>query len=149
MEETYPSWRPKLAQSCETPDPLGTVRSHSKVSQLMDDTLDETSYGVPPNLLMTASQEGSGLNLFAFMLLPLLPDHLHQASWSYLTFVAMSGVQSSSKLLFILWNFNEDAERGFEVAIWRLGVLEALRRSMAYLALLATYAGNLWIYKQV
>lgn len=104
------------------------------------------SYGVPPNLLMTASQ---GLNLLAFMLLPLLPDHLHEASWSYLSFVAMSGVQSSSKLLFILWNFNEDTERGFEVAIWRLGILEALRRSMAYLALLATYAGNLWIYKQL
>ena len=29
-----------------------------------------------------------------------------------------------------------------QVAIWRLGILEALRRSMAYLALLATYASR-------
>ena len=28
------------------------------------------------------------------------------------------------------------------MAIWRLGILEALRRSMAYLALLATYASR-------
>eukprot|EP00913_Durusdinium_trenchii_P033077 g30967.t1 len=61
----------------------------------------------------------------------------------------MSGVQSSSKLLFILWNFNEENEHGFQVAIWRLALLEALRRSVSWLALVATYAGKLWIYKQV
>ncbi|OLP79275.1 hypothetical protein AK812_SmicGene40458 [Symbiodinium microadriaticum] len=84
----------------------------------------------------------------SFLLLPLLPEHLLEAKWSILSFAAVSGVQGSSRLLFLIWNFNEELQHGFQVAIWRLGLLEGLRRSVAWLALMTSYAGSLWIYKQ-
>jgi len=104
------------------------------------------SYGLPPNLLMATSQ---ALGMASFLLLPLLPEHLLEAKWSILSFAAVSGVQGSSRLLFLIWNFNEELQHGFQVAIWRLGLLEGLRRSVAWLALMTSYAESLWIYKQV
>ncbi|CAJ1444683.1 unnamed protein product, partial [Effrenium voratum] len=71
------------------------------------------SFGIPPNLLMTVSQ---GLNLAAFLLLPLLPEH-QDTNWSYICFAAVSGVQSSSRLLYLIWNFNEEMDHGFQA--WR------------------------------
>eukprot|EP00439_Symbiodinium_sp_Y106_P066703 s733_g10.t3 len=104
------------------------------------------SYGLPPNLLMATSQ---ALGMASFLLLPLLPEHLLEAKWSILSFAAVSGVQGSSRLLFLIWNFSEELQHGFQVAIWRLGLLEGLRRSVAWLALMTSYAESLWIYKQV
>ncbi|CAK9088663.1 Hypothetical protein SCF082_LOCUS41868 [Durusdinium trenchii] len=203
------------------------------------------SYGIPPNLLMTASQ---ALSLMAFLLLPMLPEHLYEADWSYLSYAAMSGESdpkdsrevpkgkealkdqkdpkmgrlhcfdlmrrrlrfaecqghrnavhmdqavSSCACTVEVWqevslastqrwpevpkyivqrqvlqkfgraltsSINISTQpAGIGVAIWRLALLEALRRSVSWLALVATYAtwpktlgtsgaGKLWIYKQV
>eukprot|EP00931_Biecheleriopsis_adriatica_P028261 TRINITY_DN1687_c0_g1_i1.p1 TRINITY_DN1687_c0_g1~~TRINITY_DN1687_c0_g1_i1.p1 ORF type:complete len:3142 (-),score=579.43 TRINITY_DN1687_c0_g1_i1:40-9312(-) len=104
------------------------------------------SQGIPPNLLMALSQ---ALSLMTFFLLPSMSTRDLQPDWSYFVYLALSGVQSSSKLLFLIWNFNEDFERGFQVAIRRVGLLESLRCSVTWLAVSLSYAGLDFINKQV
>merc|ERR1719229_684357 len=65
---------------------------------------------------------------------PYTPEQGHD--WLLLLFVALIGLQSSSRLLFIVWNFNEDLHGGFQVAARRIGLLESLRTAVVSLAAL-------------
>eukprot|EP00442_Polarella_glacialis_P024641 CAMPEP_0115122638 /NCGR_PEP_ID=MMETSP0227-20121206/46955_1 /TAXON_ID=89957 /ORGANISM="Polarella glacialis, Strain CCMP 1383" /LENGTH=3177 /DNA_ID=CAMNT_0002524635 /DNA_START=126 /DNA_END=9659 /DNA_ORIENTATION=+ len=104
------------------------------------------SRGIPPNLLMASSQL---LNILFFVLVPSLPGDFFQTDFASLTYLGLCGVQSTSRLLFIVWNFNEDFHGGFQVAARRIGVLESLRSGVAWLAVTLSYAGLDYINKQL
>jgi len=103
------------------------------------------SGGIPPNLLMAISQ---AINLALFVLMPSMASGVFESDLSYTLYLLVSGVQSSSRLLFLIWNFSEN-EAGFQVAIWRLGLLEGLRAGIAWLAVALSFAGMDFINKQV
>jgi len=102
------------------------------------------SAGIPPNLLMAISQ---AINLIVFVLMPSMASGVFESDLSYTFYLVVSGAQSSSRLLFLIWNFSED-EQGFEVAIWRLGLLEGLRAGLAWLAVTLSLAGMDYVNKQ-
>eukprot|EP00930_Biecheleria_cincta_P039601 TRINITY_DN27203_c0_g1_i1.p1 TRINITY_DN27203_c0_g1~~TRINITY_DN27203_c0_g1_i1.p1 ORF type:complete len:3112 (-),score=539.42 TRINITY_DN27203_c0_g1_i1:137-9322(-) len=104
------------------------------------------SRGVPPNLLMAGSQL---MNILFFVLVPSLPGDFFQSDAWTVTYLGLCGVQSTSRLLFIVWNFNEDFSGGFQVAAKRIGVLESLRSGVGWLAVTLSYAGVDYINKQL
>jgi len=104
------------------------------------------SRGLPPNLLMALSQL---MNVLFFVLVPSLPDSSFTSEWSLCGYIAMCGVQSSSRLLFIIWNFNEDINGGFQVAARRIGLLESLRAGVSWLTVTLSYSKLDWLNKQV
>jgi len=104
------------------------------------------SRGIPPNLLMATSQL---FNVLFFVLAPSLAGDILKSSWSALAYLALCGVQSTSRLLFIIWNFNEDFHGGFQVACKRIGLLESLRLGVNWLAVTSSYAHLDWINKNV
>eukprot|EP00449_Zooxanthella_nutricula_P002788 CAMPEP_0198512060 /NCGR_PEP_ID=MMETSP1462-20131121/15198_1 /TAXON_ID=1333877 /ORGANISM="Brandtodinium nutriculum, Strain RCC3387" /LENGTH=494 /DNA_ID=CAMNT_0044241455 /DNA_START=10 /DNA_END=1490 /DNA_ORIENTATION=- len=103
------------------------------------------SRGVPPNLLMASSQLA---NVLFSVLVPSLPDQL-LTDWTILSFLAMSGVLSASRLLFIIWNFNEDFHGGFQVACKRIGILESLRTAAGMLSVIVSLGGMAYVYQQI
>lgn len=96
------------------------------------------SRGIPPNLLMASSQL---LNIIFFVLVPSLPGEFFESPFSTLTYLGLCGLQSTSRLLFIVWNFNEDFHGGFQVAAKRIGVLESLRSCVGWISVNLSYAG--------
>eukprot|EP00931_Biecheleriopsis_adriatica_P028266 TRINITY_DN1687_c0_g2_i5.p1 TRINITY_DN1687_c0_g2~~TRINITY_DN1687_c0_g2_i5.p1 ORF type:complete len:3114 (-),score=646.00 TRINITY_DN1687_c0_g2_i5:69-8834(-) len=104
------------------------------------------SRAIPPNLLMACSQL---LNILFFVLVPSLPGDFFESDFSTLTYLGLCGVQSTSRLLFIVWNFNEDFHGGFQVAARRIGVLESLRSGVGWIAVTLSYAGLDFINKQL
>jgi len=104
------------------------------------------SKGIPPNLLMALSQL---LNILFFVLIPELPDNFFDSDFLTLVYLGLTGVQSTSRLLFIVWNFNEDFHGGFQVAARRIGVLESLRSGVGWIAVTLSYAELEVINKQL
>jgi len=104
------------------------------------------SLGIPPNLLMASSQV---MNLLFFALLPSLPDGLFDTEGPVMVYLFVCGLQSSSRLLFIIWNFNEDFQGGFQIAAKRIGMLESLRAGFAWLAVTLSYQNLDFINKQI
>jgi hypothetical protein len=105
------------------------------------------SRGIPPNILMASSQL---LNIIFFVLVPSLPKEFFESSEiTSLAYLFMCGMQSTSRMLFIIWNFNEDFRGGFQVAARRIGVLESLRSGVAWLAVTLSYAELDYINRQV
>eukprot|EP00933_Yihiella_yeosuensis_P051203 TRINITY_DN49073_c0_g1_i1.p1 TRINITY_DN49073_c0_g1~~TRINITY_DN49073_c0_g1_i1.p1 ORF type:complete len:1642 (-),score=335.01 TRINITY_DN49073_c0_g1_i1:196-4806(-) len=104
------------------------------------------SKGIPPNLLMAGSQLA---NILFFVLVPSLPGDFFESDFSTIAYLGLCGVQSTSRLLFIVWNFNEDFHGGFQVAARRIGILESLRSGVAWIAVTLSYAGMDFINKQV
>jgi len=104
------------------------------------------SRGIPPNLLMASSQL---LNIIFFVLVPSLPGELSESDFSTLTYLALCGLQSTSRLLFIVWNFNEDFHGGFQVAAKRIGVLESLRSGVGWISVNLSYAGLEFVNRNV
>jgi len=96
--------------------------------------------------LMAGSQL---MNILFFVLVPSLPGDFFQSDAWTLTYIGLCGVQSTSRLLFIVWNFNEDFSGGFQVAAKRIGVLESLRSGVGWIAVTLSYAGVDYINKQV
>lgn len=68
------------------------------------------SRGIPPNLLMATSQVANVL--FSVLVPSLLDEALN--NWTVSGFLVLSGMLSASRLLFIIWNFNEDFHGGFQ-----------------------------------
>ncbi len=97
------------------------------------------SGGIPPNLLMASSQL---LNMLFFVLVPALPEEFFDSAMVSLTYLGLCGLQSTSRMLFIIWNFNEDFHGGFQVAARRIGVLESLRSGVSWIAVTLSYAGQ-------
>jgi len=104
------------------------------------------SKGIPPNLLMAFSQL---LNILFFVLVPELPDDFFESDFLTLIYLGLTGLQSTSRLLFIIWNFNEDFHGGFQVAARRIGVLESLRSGVGWIAVTLSYAELEVINKQL
>lgn len=104
------------------------------------------SRGIPPNLLMAVSQL---TNIILFIMVPSLPGDFFSSDFSVCTYLRLCGMQSSSRLLFIIWNFNEDFSGGFQVACKRIGILEALRSGVGWLAVRFSYLGLDWINKHI
>eukprot|EP00930_Biecheleria_cincta_P048555 TRINITY_DN3383_c0_g1_i4.p1 TRINITY_DN3383_c0_g1~~TRINITY_DN3383_c0_g1_i4.p1 ORF type:complete len:3154 (-),score=464.15 TRINITY_DN3383_c0_g1_i4:294-9755(-) len=105
------------------------------------------SRGIPPNILMASSQL---LNIIFFVLVPSLPKEFFESSEiTSLAYLFLCGMQSTSRMLFIIWNFNEDFRGGFQVAARRIGVLESLRSGVAWLAVTLSYAELDYINRQV
>uniref|UniRef100_A0A7S2NN61 Uncharacterized protein n=1 Tax=Zooxanthella nutricula TaxID=1333877 RepID=A0A7S2NN61_9DINO len=104
------------------------------------------SRGLPPNLLMAGSQI---VNLLFFMIVPSLPEHAVKSDWVTLAYWASCGVQSTSRLLFIIWNFNEDFHGGFQVACKRIGILESLRTAAGMLSVIVSLGGMAYVYQQI
>jgi len=104
------------------------------------------SRAVPPNLLMASSQLATVL--FA-VLVPSLPESLFANNAAVSSFLALNGVLSASRLLFIIWNFNEDFHGGFQVACKRIGILESLRTASGMLAVILSYGGMEYLYRQI
>lgn len=104
------------------------------------------SRGVPPNLLMASSQL---LNIVFFVVVPSLPGEFFESDFSTLTYLGLCGLQSTSRLLFIVWNFNEDFHGGFQVAAKRIGALESLRCGVGWVAVNLSYAGLEFINRNV
>jgi len=104
------------------------------------------SKGVPPNLLMAASQL---TNVLFFVLVPSLPGNIFHSDWSVLGYLGLCGVQSTSRLLFIIWNFNEDFHGGFQVACKRIGLLESLRVCVSWISVFLGYADMDYVNKQL
>lgn len=97
------------------------------------------SGGIPPNLLMASSQL---MNMLFFVLVPALPQEFFDSAVVSLTYLGLCGLQSTSRMLFIIWNFNEDFHGGFQVAARRIGVLESLRSGVSWIAVTLSYAGH-------
>lgn len=104
------------------------------------------SGGIPPNLLMASSQF---MNMLFFVLVPALPQEFFDSAVVSLTYLGLCGLQSTSRMLFMIWNFNEDFHGGFQVAARRIGVLESLRSGVSWIAVTLSYAGLDYINKQV
>eukprot|EP00931_Biecheleriopsis_adriatica_P028267 TRINITY_DN1687_c0_g3_i1.p1 TRINITY_DN1687_c0_g3~~TRINITY_DN1687_c0_g3_i1.p1 ORF type:complete len:3167 (-),score=584.59 TRINITY_DN1687_c0_g3_i1:97-8973(-) len=104
------------------------------------------SRGIPPNLLMAGSQLS---NILFFVLVPMLPGDFLDSDLAILTYIGLCGVQSTSRMLFIVWNFNEDFHGGFQVAARRIGVLESLRSGVAWLAVTLSMSGLDYINEQL
>eukprot|EP00435_Cladocopium_sp_Y103_P021687 s270_g5.t1 len=66
------------------------------------------SRGMPPNLLMAMSQVMSMLFLG---LLPSMQESFFTSDGPIMAYLFICGIQSASRLLFIIWNFNEDIGR--------------------------------------
>mmetsp|Transcript_159747 Transcript_159747/g.512567 ORF Transcript_159747/g.512567 Transcript_159747/m.512567 type:complete len:3105 (+) Transcript_159747:145-9459(+) len=140
---------------------LKTVESHgSGGSSLTDDVRHVIFYasvavgsmmwlvlsrGVPPNLLMAYSQITTVL--FS-VLAPSLPEHSFDNAGAMVAFLSLNGVLCASRLLFIIWNFNEDFHGGFQVACKRIGVLESLRTAVGMLSVIMNYAGIEFLHRQ-
>jgi len=103
------------------------------------------SRGIPPNLLMAMSQVICTLFLG---FLPFMQETLFQSTGAVLVYLAFCGLQSSSRLLFIIWNFNEDFQGGFQIAAKRIGMLESFRAGISWLSVTLAYQGHDWINKQ-
>jgi len=104
------------------------------------------SRGIPPNLLMACSQL---MNVLFFVLIPALPEDVFQTPWILIMYLGLCGMQSTSRLLFIIWNFNEDFHGGFQVAARRIGLLESLRAGVGWLAVTMSYNGWDIINRQI
>ncbi|CAJ1437222.1 unnamed protein product, partial [Effrenium voratum] len=104
------------------------------------------SRGIPPNLLMASSQL---LNIVFFVLVPSLPGTFFESDFSTLTYLGLCGLQSTSRLLFIVWNFNEDFHGGFQVAAKRIGALESLRSGVGWISVNLSYAGLEFVSRNV
>eukprot|EP00931_Biecheleriopsis_adriatica_P061877 TRINITY_DN3722_c0_g1_i1.p1 TRINITY_DN3722_c0_g1~~TRINITY_DN3722_c0_g1_i1.p1 ORF type:complete len:3061 (+),score=639.06 TRINITY_DN3722_c0_g1_i1:1306-9183(+) len=104
------------------------------------------SRGIPPNLLMAFSQV---MNMLFFALLPSLRDGVFDTEGPVMVYLFLCGLQSSSRLLFIVWNFNEDFQGGFQVAAKRIGMLESFRAGVAWLAVSLSYEHLDFLNKQV
>ncbi|CAE8624625.1 unnamed protein product [Polarella glacialis] len=98
------------------------------------------STGVPPNLLMASAQV---MNILFFAVLPSLPETVFDSTWSVMAYIGLCGLQSSSRLLFLVWNFNEDFRGGFQVGsvAKRIGILESVRAGVGWLAESFSYQG--------
>jgi len=103
------------------------------------------SRGVPPNLLMAYSQITTVL--FS-VLAPSLPEHFFDHEGAMVAFLSLNGVLCASRLLFIIWNFNEDFHGGFQVACKRIGVLESLRSVAVMVAVILSHCGLEYLYHQ-
>jgi len=104
------------------------------------------SRGIPPNLLMASSQL---MNVLFFVLLPALPEDVFQTGWILIMYLFLCGMQSTSRMLFIIWNFNEDFHGGFQVAARRIGVLESLRTAVGWFAVTLSYNGMDFLNHQI
>jgi len=103
------------------------------------------SRSIPPNLLMASSQLA---NVLFSVLVPSMLDSWTN-DWTLASFLALSGVLSSSRMLFIIWNFNEDFHGGFQVGCKRIGVLESLRTAVGMLMMIVSMAELEYPYTQV
>lgn len=103
------------------------------------------SRGMPPNLLMAMSQVMSMLFLG---LLPSMQETFFTSDVPVMAYLFICGVQSASRLLFIIWNFNEDFQGGFQIAAKRIGMLESFRAGVAWLSVTCSYQGWDMINKQ-
>ena len=103
------------------------------------------SRGMPPNLLMAMSQVMSMLFLG---FLPTMQETLFTSDGPIMAYLFICGIQSASRLLFIVWNFNEDFQGGFQIAAKRIGMLESLRAGTAWLSVTCSYQGWDMINKQ-
>jgi len=103
------------------------------------------SRGIPPNQLMASSQM---INVLFFVLVPSLPRGAFHTDWTAVFYWSLSGLQSASRMLFIIWNFNEDFHGGFQVACKRIGVLESLRTAVGMLSVIMNYAGIEFLHRQ-
>jgi len=83
------------------------------------------------------------------VLVPSLPSALFANDITMTAFLALNGMLSASRLLFIIWNFNEDFHGGFQVACKRIGVLESLRTAAGMLAVILGYGGMEYVYRQI
>lgn len=104
------------------------------------------SYAIPPNLLMASSQLA---NVLFSVLVPSLPLGLFDAQVMVAAFLVLNGILSSSKLLFIIWNFNEDFHGGFQVGCRRIGLLESLRSVATMLSVILSYLALDFLYRQI
>jgi hypothetical protein len=89
------------------------------------------------------------MNMIFFVLVPSLPTEFFDTEGPVVTYLFLCGLQSSSRLLFIIWNFNEDFQGGFQIAARRIGMLESMRAGLAWLSVTLSYEGLDFINKQV
>lgn len=104
------------------------------------------SRGIPPNYLMAIAQLS---NIVFFVIVPSLPGNFFASDAATVIYLGLCGLQSSSRLLYIIWNFNEDFRGGFQVAAGRIGALESMRTGVAWLAVSLSYAGASWVNKGI
>jgi len=89
------------------------------------------SRNIPANLLMASSL----LLILMFYFGSTSSEHINPYNWDKqrlggLIFAA--GVLASARLLFLIWNFNEDFHGGFQVGARRVAIVESLRTAVAH-----------------
>ena len=125
---------------------LQTVEDKSTALSFTDDALHMIVYaGVAAGSVLWL-----GLSRVLFsVIVPSMPDSLFAHNVTLIILMSLNGVLSASRLLFIVWKFNEDFHGGFQVACKRIGVLESLRTAVGMLAVISGYAGMEYIYRSI